>query len=58
MIGNPINFDKKYFSKNRLWNKPNLDVHIKRYLKCIRFRNWRRSQFHCFVRTRISCNWC
>lgn len=39
MIGNPINFDKKYFSKNRLWNKPNLDVHIKRYLKLLKGKN-------------------
>ena len=39
MIGNPIDYDKKYISDSLLWSKPTLDNDIKKYLKLLNGRN-------------------
>lgn len=39
MIGKPINYDKAYVNKQSLWNKPSIDVDLKRYLKLLNGNN-------------------
>ena len=39
MIGNSVNYDKKYTNSSPLWNNPSLDPDIKRYLKLLDGKN-------------------
>lgn len=39
MIGNPIDYNKKYVGNSTLWKSPTLDNDIKKYLKLLNGKN-------------------
>lgn len=39
MVGNPVDYDKKYNDNSRMWGKSNLDMVLKKYLKLLEGKN-------------------
>lgn len=39
MVGNSVNYDKKYSNNSPLWSKPSLENNLKRYLKLLNGKN-------------------